>query len=887
MTVCLGEDTVVGFIEHRLDSRRADRAMEHLAMCAECRNVVIAVRRAGIVVPTEVLAPEPTDVDAPLPRGTRIGRYEIVSLLGRGGMSSVYRAKDPHLDRDVALKLVESSEEHVRVRMMREAQALAKLSHPHVVQIHDVGCVADEVFLAIELVDGVTLRTWLAERPRAARDILRVFRAAGEGLAAAHRVGVVHRDFKPENVMIGADGRVRVLDFGLASMLPSLPAIRPVASHAPTAHATTRTGTVLGTPAYMSPEQDAGLEIGAASDQFSFCVALYEALFGAPPYRGTSHDELARSRAQGEVVAPPPTRGVTRRIRRAVLVGLRPDPVERHRDVDALLADLRPRRWAVRAIAAAIVVGLAIGGAATSLAWSGERATSCNVVAAESATVWNAARRDELAARFARVHPRGAQIERAVAAAVDRWTADWIAVRTATCELSQHPDGEPPIAERLDCLKRRLIELDRTLAVLTTTTDASLVEHAAEGVGRIGSASECARLTSPWPSERDVEAAKPIVSVMTQERSAQDLGHFDEAVALARSAVEMARRIRSPELAHALKALGDVHSARGELDDARATYRDAAIAAAEAHDDGLVAEVWIALMALSSYDHKFDDTARAALSAADVAIRRLPADDARRPLFDVESGSFLALQGKFADAVPALERGISAYERLGAANYVQEIANAENSLGLVYMEQGEWSKAAECFGRFEAAFESYGPDWRGGALTNRALLASYQERDTEAEALMLQALALYEQLGPTNPLVGEGEYNLGELYARSNRCQRAAPHLARARQVFTMVHGDASPMLVAIEIEQGRCRLARDPRAVAAALTKARATALAQPATVRELPELDFVLAQALAGSGDLGHARDVARTARSEFMAIGAGTAARVRAVDRWLTRN
>src|SRR5438105_1101326 len=197
------------------------------------------VALAATITPTgDQTERRPIEIARPptLPRGTTIDRYVILSLLGRGGMGVVYRAYDPDLDRPVAIKLVglggldPDSREKARQRLLREAQALAQLSHPNVVAVHDVGVIGNDVFVAMELVQGMTLRHWLAEREHSTREILGVFRAAGEGLAAAHRVGVIHRDFKPDNVMVGSDGRVRVLDFGLARVVLANDA-RPRLSH--------------------------------------------------------------------------------------------------------------------------------------------------------------------------------------------------------------------------------------------------------------------------------------------------------------------------------------------------------------------------------------------------------------------------------------------------------------------------------------------------------------------------------------------------------------------------------------------------------------------------------------------------------------------------------
>ena len=233
--------------------------------------------------------------------GELLGHYQVIEEIGRGGMGTVYRGVDLRLGRQVALKLVAANARSYHARLLREAQALAQLSHPNVVPVYDVGTVHGAVFMAMELVTGQSLRQWLRAARRVVPEILRVFAAAGEGLAAAHAAGLVHRDFKPDNVLVGADGRVRVVDFGLARNAGSFELEPPSESSEPALSteskdelsgqsgpllldsAVTQAGAVIGTPRYMSPEQLRGEPTDSRSDQYSFCVALYEALYETFP----------------------------------------------------------------------------------------------------------------------------------------------------------------------------------------------------------------------------------------------------------------------------------------------------------------------------------------------------------------------------------------------------------------------------------------------------------------------------------------------------------------------------------------------------------------------------------------------------------------------------
>jgi tetratricopeptide (TPR) repeat protein len=273
-------------------------------------------------------------------RGSSVGRYLVLDRVGEGGMATVYVAYDPELDRKVALKLVrDGGTEEGALRMLREARALARLSHPHVVPVYDVGEHEGGVYVAMELVDGHTLRAWLAE-PRRVGEVLRVLVAAGRGLEAAHAAGVVHRDFKPDNVMIGKDGRVRVLDFGLAR--EGGPAgVRAAAGGALSMVVTH--GEILGTPAYMAPEQHDGLPLDPRADQFAFCVTLHEALYGERPFGGDGFEALRGAIARREIRRPPGVR-VPGRLARIVERGLAEEPQARHPSMTELLRQLEAVR---------------------------------------------------------------------------------------------------------------------------------------------------------------------------------------------------------------------------------------------------------------------------------------------------------------------------------------------------------------------------------------------------------------------------------------------------------------------------------------------------------------------------------------------------------------
>jgi serine/threonine protein kinase len=278
MSGCLTTNQLYDLLEGATvapDAAGIAEARAHLIECGLCREILGDMQRlyaSGMLaaVTSELLSP-----------GTSIARYRVLDVIGSGAMGTVYAVYDPVLDRRVALKLVRGGvvSDEARERVLREAQAMARLTHPNVVAVHDAGIVGEQVFIAMDLVEGRSLSRWLADTHPALPAILDAFLQAGRGLLATHRAGLVHRDFKPDNVLVGADGSVRVGDFGLARIESAPDAVTTPDAPAPLPTITaslTRTGAFLGTPAYMALEQLEGRPADARSDQFAFCVALYE-----------------------------------------------------------------------------------------------------------------------------------------------------------------------------------------------------------------------------------------------------------------------------------------------------------------------------------------------------------------------------------------------------------------------------------------------------------------------------------------------------------------------------------------------------------------------------------------------------------------------------------
>ncbi|HSS03266.1 MAG TPA: protein kinase, partial [Kofleriaceae bacterium] len=326
---CPAEEDIAAFVRGGMEDSRRSVLEAHLAECATCRRLLSALARAaGSEPPVADDSMAPTlrvgsgTSDTELEPGARFGRYLVLDWLGAGGMGVVYSAHDSELNRRIALKVLRNdSIDRLPIRdlLLAEAQAMAQLAHPNVVTVFEVGSVDDRVFLAMELIEGQTLAGWLRAASRKPSETLAMFVAAGRGLAAAHAAGLIHRDFKPENVLVGNDGRVCVTDFGLARAAPTRTDAAARDPSAPAAAGTPQTG-LVGTLAYMAPEQYLGRSVDARADQFSFAVGLYEALYGERPYASPPVSGAP------PVVSPPPVRGVPVALRPVLLRALRQNP---------------------------------------------------------------------------------------------------------------------------------------------------------------------------------------------------------------------------------------------------------------------------------------------------------------------------------------------------------------------------------------------------------------------------------------------------------------------------------------------------------------------------------------------------------------------------------
>jgi tetratricopeptide (TPR) repeat protein/predicted Ser/Thr protein kinase len=739
--------------------------------------------------------------------GRGLGRYRELTRIGQGGMGVVYRAWDPDLRRAVAIKVVRGDRTRDPDRLRREARAMAAIEHPNVVAVLDVGVHDGEVFVVMEFVDGGDLGAWCAAAPRTTDEILVVFRAAGRGLAAAHACGLVHRDFKPANALVGRDGRVRVTDFGLAAVLDR---DARTGDDGRDPGAPTLWG---GTPRYMAPEQRAGELVSHAADQYAFAVALDDALRTVPG-------------------------GVPRRIAAALQRARSTDPAARFADMDALLVALeRPRRGvlgrvALGGFAGATLVGLAVAGP---LATDRAASTPECVLDDRLDALWSPSRRAAIGDAFA-VAPAGAVIWPAVASDLDTWTARWIdAARPC-----------PGPASEVACLEQQRSELARLLE-LFDHADADTVTRAATAVQSLPDPGTCAAATVD--DERPARAVVDELLALTRTR--WWTGHWTEAASLAADAVTQAQALGLPRATiDAEVELGRALMRTARLEDAAAllerTYLDAvaidhgpgAFAAAVALV-GLVPRVGRPADADTWIRHADTWQGRAAPTRAQRIELAIVTADAHRELArygeamaslehawalcDHDESSAWAPHifnemGMVRDDTHDLEgardlftRSVALQRSLGGDLHPQ-LAHPLGNLGRVYFELGDYARAEV---QFEEAFrvrEATAPNTPGAitALMNVGLAAGERHEDERALAILhdadARAVAL---LGEWNVLTAEVAENLAGTLLELDRLDEAEQQFARALEIRRRLVGSSHPTVARLE---GALAAVRDRR---------------------------------------------------------------------------
>lgn len=715
---------------------------------------------------------------------TRIGDYVVLHRLGQGGMGIIYAAYDERLDRKIAIKVLRaSSRDHARFE--REAKSLARLNHPNIVHIYETGSFEGAPYIAMEFVDGVTLGEWLHEQPRTLDAILAVFLEAGRGLAAAHAKKLVHRDFKPANVMVRRDGRVLVMDFGLArgddddTEDGELPVVGddPSALASPSSPSTeslTLTGAVMGTPAYMAPEQFAGAQTDGATDQFSFCVCLWQAVHGERPFGGDSMAELAVSVSNGELRAPT-RREVPAWLNQVMTRGLSLSPSDRWPSmqavIDVLEADPGKRRRRVAAAVGLVVcVGLGAGVFAASQARERDAlAAQCRAESRAIAEDWNPSVRSEAAVAFEASGPSYANDSFARGAVwMDQYAEHWTRLRLAACRdhrLAETLDGASYSATRA-CLD----EQRETFAVLArswTHANPHVVAKAVRAAAELPPLERCT--DARWLSLREVppadEATRAKVEVLRDELESADAqartGERAAALATLDQTLVAARELGwDPLVAQVQLERGELLRDLAEFDEARASYEDAFVAAGRAGDD------------LRALEAASDMTALLGMLLAE---------------FD-QGRHWARLAGMLLD-------------RMDLRGAIQE-AGLLNSLGAIQAQTGEPEAALESFTR---ALEIYGDQLgeqhpsTAKALGNLAVVhLGMEDLDAAIEA-QARALAIREvTLGSQHPDVAHSVFNLGLAVQQAGDASRALELFERALEIRELVHGPEHPEVAAI-----------------------------------------------------------------------------------------
>lgn len=729
----------------------------------------------------------------PIEIGHHIGRYVVRERLGSGGMGVVYAADDPSLDRVVALKLLLSERgpraAGRRKRLLREAQAMARLKHANVVGVLDVDVHEDRVFITMEYLPGArTVDEWIEEDSPPWEEILEVLLAAGDGLAAAHEAGLVHRDFKPGNVLVSRAGHVRVTDFGLARAVDGdryEVGMSIVAAEAEAAMATslTKTGAAIGTPAYMAPEQHRREPVDQRSDQFSFCVALFECLYGLPPFEGNDATALADAVTRGRVRQPPWDTKVDPRIWKVVRRGLIPDRRERFGSLRELLAELRhkPRFTVRRVVFAACVAAAAIGVAVIAAGQLMPTGAACGDGAEQLAGVWDDGRRAQLAGTFGRIQTAYApEAWSRVQAGLDGYAEAWVAATHRACLATE--EGSQPAAtqrQRLACLAQRRRALGAVVDVVGTA-DARNLAHAIEVVRGLPTLPPCDDLGVQGVPSRvfdpaDAEAAD---GRMQRARALLDMARYDEARIEVAAALAQAEALDDASLlARAAYTGGTLASQQGEYAEARVDLEQAFFAAQRSRDPGLAVDAaadlakivgvhaadsargleWIrhATAAMERLGPDANREAAIVHARAEIETARGDPELARAhasqalALLEAEAtpdmplmaailntlGNALRELQQYAEARSHLERVLEIRERLWGNNHPY-VAEALNNLGTTEHQLGRSEHALVHFHRAALVMErSLGPEHVAVAGPTMNLAFAYAERGQGDEAL--------------------------------------------------------------------------------------------------------------------------------------------------------
>ncbi|MBV1862559.1 MAG: serine/threonine-protein kinase [Nannocystaceae bacterium] len=691
--------------------------------------------------------------DQPLGPGQLFGRYLIVQRVGAGGVGEVYSAYDPSLDRRVALKVLRSSPDEDattasdrQASLVREAKALASLSHPNVVTVHDVGRELERTYIAMELVEGRDLKEWIRESPdRPWRDTLRLFIDAGKGLHAAHAKDILHRDFKPANVLVGHDGWVRVSDFGLARLLsPTEVTARDSTTQDQSIDTSVSIdGRMVGTPYYMAPEQLDG-DTTVCSDVYAFCLALHDALYRVRGFEGGSLMELAVRKAHGPPPVPSETRGVPSAVRSVLERGLQPTPDARWPSMAPLLAELekalRPRSRAT------IPWLLGIGGIAlTAAAMAPGDTGACSGASEALRPVWNEAQAAAVAEGIEGTRsPLAARASRHASSELERHVEAWKTAHTRVCEATRRGEQSATLLDqRMTCLQRQLLDFSAATEVLSSA-DATVVERTAQIIGGLPHATACETLSIDAEAREQSAESDAARAELAQINARIAAGLYPAADKRSAALFEATTTIDAPRLrSDVLFTRGNVLLKMGKIEDSVDMLERAAFAAVK-----------------SGY-------ARGQMRAGALLVL-VEGRRAARP----EAGLRWA---RFAEAA-LVKAGGGALAR----------SNIASKLASVYSEKGDHQaaelqlrRALELLERTDAP-----PERRAGLLDNLGSTARTLGRFDEAVQLHEEALMVREAvLGPEHPLLARSLTNTAAAYIELAKFEEADVRYARALQI--------------------------------------------------------------------------------------------------------
>lgn len=763
----------------------------------------------------------PNDADPGTARRdpTKIGRFLVIRRQGEGGMGIVYAAYDPELDRRIAIKLIRPDRRKGskgKSRLLREAQAMARIEHPNVISVYDVGTLGDSVYIAMELVEGQTLARWM-DRSRPWRDTVATLSAAGAGLAAAHAAGLVHRDFKPQNVLVGGDGRVKVLDFGIVRALddePTEPGDGAGIARAQEAMVTaggtngglvinvSQTRGLIGTPAYMAPEQLEEEEVDERGDQFSFAVTLYEALYGERPYPGETVAEIATSIDEGRVQDPPRDSDVPTWLRRAILRGLSIPASGRYPSMAAMLDAINtdPGRARGRWLRASGLVVLAAGASWGLTQAAGGTTGQCQADPGELAQAWSDAQRERARAAFDAVDvPYARATFETAASMLDAYAAEWLDARVDACEDSTTGQQSARMLDlRNACLDRSRQDLAALVGVFESA-DVEVVDRSIQAVSRLPGLERCAdteRMLATIPPPDDAQLAQQVAQLrkgLASVRAEQNAGRYQPALDLATPlAAEAENTNYAPIAAEAKLLRGTLLEQTGSYPQAEDALQQSLWAAMGSHHDEVVADAATKLALVVGDRLTRPEEGLVWQRTASAAVDRLGEDIARRAGVLHALGSIREEQGKYDEARVAFESSLELQEqRLGKQH--PEVGASLSQLGNAIARGGDYEAAKVPLRRaleiYEVTLPADHPQV-AYATNNLALTLARQGKYAQAEELFRRALEIWRgALGEDHGHVAEVVNNVGSMLSSQNKHEESREYLERALGIWERVAG--------------------------------------------------------------------------------------------------